>query len=93
VMEMETITLEYSTVGALAADLRGSGGRNVLPGRGRALGGRATWRRMVERYEALRREGALPATYEVVYGHAWRVAPRRTADGRAIVDFHPRMAR
>jgi malonyl-CoA O-methyltransferase len=93
VMEMETITLEYSTVEALAADLRGGGGRNVLPGRARGLGGRGTWRRMAQRYEAMRRDGALPATYEVVYGHAWRAAPRRTADGRAIVDFHPRMAR
>jgi malonyl-CoA O-methyltransferase len=93
VMEMETITLEYSTLEALAADLRGGGGHNVLPGRARGLGGREAWRRMVGRYEAMRRGGALPATYEVVYGHAWRVAPRRAADGRAIVDFHPRMPR
>lgn len=93
VMEMETLTLEYSTVEALAADLRGGGGRNALPGRARGLGGRERWRRMAERYEARRRGPVLPATYEVVYGHAWKAAPRKSADGRAIVDFHPRRAR
>jgi malonyl-CoA O-methyltransferase len=90
VMEMETITVEYSSVEALARDLKAGGGHNVLPGRPRALGGRARWRRMAQRYEAARRGGALPATFEVVYGHAWRAAPRKTADGRHIVSFQPR---
>ncbi|HSN21648.1 MAG TPA: malonyl-ACP O-methyltransferase BioC [Usitatibacter sp.] len=93
VMEMETVTLEYSTVRALAADLKGAGAHNALPGRPRGLGGRERWRRMAERYESYRRGEALPATYEIVYGHAWKAAPRRTADGRAIVDFHPRAPR
>ena len=34
-------------------------------------------------------EGRLPATYEVVYGHAWRSQPRKMADGRTIVRFDP----
>ena len=38
-------------------------------------------------YEALREHGKLPASFEVVYGHAWKVAPKKTADGRAIVSF------
>jgi malonyl-CoA O-methyltransferase len=87
VMEMETITLEYANVEALARDLKAGGGHNVLPGRPRALGGRAGWRRMAERYEAFRRAGALPATFEVVYGHAWKVAPKRIADGRQVIGF------
>lgn len=93
VMEMETLTLEYSTVEALAADLRGGGERNALPGRPRGLGGRERWRRMAERYETRRRGSILPATYEVVYGHAWKSAPRTAADGRAIVEFQPRRPR
>ena len=87
VMEMETITLEYASVEALARDLKTGGGHNVLPGRPISLGGRAAWRRMVERYEAHRRGGALPATFEVVYGHAWKVAPKRIADGRQVIGF------
>jgi malonyl-CoA O-methyltransferase len=37
-----------------------------------------------------RRDGRLPATFEVVYGHAWKPAPRSTADGRTIVQFDPK---
>jgi malonyl-CoA O-methyltransferase len=91
VMEMETITLEYANVEALARDLKSGGGHNVLPDRPRSLGGRSAWRRMVERYETRRRGDALPATFEVVYGHAWKTAPRRIADGRQVIGFE-RMA-
>ena len=34
-----------------------------------------------------RRAGVLPATYEVIYGHAWKTAPRRTEDGRQVIQF------
>jgi malonyl-CoA O-methyltransferase len=93
VMEMETITLEYSCVEAVARDLKAIGARNSLPGRPRGLAGRGRWRDVVERYEAHRRNGALPATYEVVYGHAWKAQPRRIADGRQVIGFQPRSAR
>jgi malonyl-CoA O-methyltransferase len=93
VMEMETLTLEYASVEAIARDLKAIGAHNVLPGRPRGLSGRGRWKKMAERYESLRRGGALPATFEVVYGHAWKVAPKRTADGRQVIDFHPRGAR
>ena len=81
------ITLEYETVEAVARDLKAIGARNALPGRPRGLSGRGRWRDMIAAYEKERRGGALPATYEVIYGHAWRAAPKRVADGRQIVDF------
>jgi malonyl-CoA O-methyltransferase len=93
VMEMETLTIEYRDVESIARDLRRGGGQTVLAGRRPGLGGRERWRRMAERYETYRRDGALPATFEVVYGHAWKAARRTAADGRAIVDFHPRVKR
>jgi malonyl-CoA O-methyltransferase len=34
-------------------------------------------------YEKLRQDGRLPATYEVIYGHAW--APNQLPDGRQVV--------
>jgi malonyl-CoA O-methyltransferase len=89
VMEMETLTLEYATVEAIARDLKAIGARNAGPNRPRGLSGRSAWTRMVERYERLRHDGALPATYEVVYGHAWKTRPRRIADGRQVIDFPP----
>jgi malonyl-CoA O-methyltransferase len=91
VMEMEVITLEYTRVEDLARDLRATGARNALPHRARGLTTPRLWKRMAERYEAQRRDGALPATFEIVYGHAWKGAPRRT-DGRQVVDFRPREA-
>jgi malonyl-CoA O-methyltransferase len=32
-----------------------------------------------------RPDGRVPATFEVVYGHAWKAALRVAADGRAII--------
>jgi len=93
VMEMETITLEYDTVLAVARDLKAIGAVNSLPSRSRGLGGRQRWRRMTEAYERFRRNGVLPATWEVVYGHAWKVPPKRLADGRQVVSFPPKGAR
>jgi malonyl-CoA O-methyltransferase len=54
------------------------------------LYGRERWRRVAAGYEAARRDGALPASYEVIYGHAWKTAPRRLADGRQVIDVRPR---
>lgn len=90
VMEMEIITLEYSSVEKVARDLKAIGARNAMPGRPRGLSGRGRWRDVIARYEQERRNGVLPATYEVIYGHAWKVAPKRTADGRQVIDFQGR---
>jgi malonyl-CoA O-methyltransferase len=32
-------------------------------------------------------EGRLPASFEIVFGHAWKAEPKVAADGRAIVRF------
>jgi malonyl-CoA O-methyltransferase len=46
----------------------------------------------LEVYEKFRRDGKLPATYEVVYGHAWRgERPSAPApDGGQVMRFVPR---
>jgi len=85
VMEMEVVRLEYTSAQAVARELKALGAVNSLPGRSRGLPGRARWRRMEAAYERLRQGGLLPATFEVLYGHAWKVAPKRTAEGHAIV--------
>ncbi len=90
VMEMEVITLEYSRAEQVARDLKAIGAHNSMPGRPRGLGGRERWRRVVEDYELRRHKGVLPATYEVIYGHAWKVPPKRIADGRQVIGFVPR---
>ena len=85
VMDMEHVTLTYESPKALVAELKAIGASNRTRGRPRGLMGRAHWARAVARLEALRRDGRIPATFEVIYGHAWKVAPRTTPEGHAIV--------
>ncbi|HET7831892.1 MAG TPA: malonyl-ACP O-methyltransferase BioC [Gallionella sp.] len=85
VMDMEYVTLTYADLRGVLHDLKAIGAHNATAGRGQGLMGKNAWARVVENYERLRRDGKLPATYEVVYGHAWKPQPRVTADGAAIV--------
>lgn len=89
VMEMEMITLEYATVDALLRELKRVGS-SAQGEHSRGLSARRTWQTVRDEYEKQRRGGALPSTYEVVYGHAWKVAPRKLADGRQVIDFKRR---
>ncbi len=87
VMDMEVVTLTYDDLDALFDDLRTAGSVCAMKARRHGLTGRQAWGRAKAAYEAMRRDGKLPATFEVVYGHAWKAAPRQTPDGRAIVRF------
>ncbi len=93
VMDMEVITLTYADVDALFADLRLTGQQNAAAGRRRGLTGKGVFGGMRAEYEKLRREGRLPASFEIVYGHAWKPEPRTNEDGRAIVKMPPPLAR
>jgi malonyl-CoA O-methyltransferase len=93
VMDMEMITLTYADATAMMRELKAIGAHNATAGRPRGMMGRRRWHRVLAGLEAFRRDGRLPATFEVVYGHAWKPEPRVAADGRAIVRFEPRRAR
>jgi malonyl-CoA O-methyltransferase len=85
VMDMERVTLVYAGGEALLEDLRASGQTCASRERARALSGRGFLAALRAGLAAQRRDGRLPVTYEVVYGHAWKAAPAGTADRRAIV--------
>ncbi len=89
VMDQEIVTLTYADLAPLLKELKGIGAHNVMPGRSTGLMGRARWQRMVAAYEKFRKAGRLPATYEVVYGHAWKpeFAKRKTIDGQQAIDL------
>ncbi len=90
VMDMETITVTYDSAAALLADARALGG-NPLATRRRGLIGRGGWNQVLAALESQRRaDGKLALTFEVIYGHAFRPAPRTTAHGEAIIRFTPR---
>lgn len=90
VMDQEIVTLTYTELKPLLKELKGIGAHNVLDGRSTGLMGRARWLRMVNAYEVFRREGRLPATYEVVYGHAWKpeFTKRKTIDGQQAIELN-----
>ena len=93
VMDIEMITLTYADVAALARDLKASGQTCAARDRLRGLIGRTAWRKMRAAYERERKDGKLPATIEVVYGHAWKGEPRVAADGRQIVKWGTKIPR
>ncbi|MBU3649343.1 MAG: methyltransferase domain-containing protein [Limnohabitans sp.] len=90
VMDMERITLTYASPEALLAELRGWG-RNVHPERFAALRGRG-WRTQL--LSALARQaqqspdGRLRLTFEIIYGHALKAAPRapKARESRVSLD-------
>ena len=82
VMDVERLTLTYQDVSGLMRDLKVLGAHNVTSGRPRGLTGRGRMHAMRMAYEAHRRDDRLPASYEVVYGHAW--APEQRRSGRDI---------
>jgi malonyl-CoA O-methyltransferase len=87
VMQMEYFTLTYADPRAMLRDLKAIGATNATRARPRALMGRRRFERALAALDAARRDGRIPATFEVIYGHAWKVAPRLTGEGHAIVRF------
>jgi malonyl-CoA O-methyltransferase len=75
VVDREDLTLTYPDLGLLMRDLKGIGAHNVTAGRPRGLTAPARIRKLEAAYEAYRRDDGLPASYEVIYGHAWMSQP------------------
>ncbi|HIA08188.1 MAG TPA: malonyl-ACP O-methyltransferase BioC [Chromatiaceae bacterium] len=81
VMDAEHFTLTYDSVWDLMRDLKAVGAHNVGIDRLHALTGKGRLRQMTQNYEQYRVDNRLPATYEVVYGHAWRTEAPSKSDG------------
>jgi malonyl-CoA O-methyltransferase len=81
VLDVEHFTLTYDDALAVMRDLKAIGAHNATEGRPRGLEGKGFLRRLTAGYEQFRREGKLPATFEVVYGHAWKAERKQPADG------------
>jgi malonyl-CoA O-methyltransferase len=89
VMDVERYTLTYLDVRRVAADLKATGAHNSTIGRARGLTGRRQFAGLQNAYEAFRQDGRLPATYEVVFGHAWMpvaAAHRGSQDATVSLD-------
>lgn len=90
VMDMEIVTLTYPDIDTLLTDLRQSGWSNASTLRPRSLSGKSGWAIARKRLEDAFVGQRLPITFEIIQGHAWKAAPRKLDDGRAIVRFQSR---
>lgn len=90
VMDMELITLTFADPEALLRDLKEQGSIDTLAATDRGLKGRRAHARLLGALEAERHAGRIPATFEVVYGHAWKPesGPAVVADGRQVIRIH-----
>ncbi len=92
VMEMERVTLTYEQLPGLLKELKAIGAHTVLEDRRTGLMGKSEWKRLAENYERFRQDGRLPATYEVIYGHAWAGRKDKLEGGRQVIEFRKRPA-
>jgi malonyl-CoA O-methyltransferase len=77
VLDVERYTLTYDDVKAVMTDLKKIGAHNATQGRARGLQGKGFLQNLTLHYEQFRTQGKLPATFEVVYGHAWKAVSMR----------------
>lgn len=77
VMEAEMLTVTYDSVDEIMHDLKAIGA-SVTAGvskqgqSGRGLSGKSVLQTVRQAYEGFRQQGLLPASYEIIYGHAWK---------------------
>jgi malonyl-CoA O-methyltransferase len=76
VLDIDRIVMPYPDVVTLMRELKAIGAHNVTAGRARGLTGRKRLAAVTQAYEALRRDGKLPATYEVIHVSSWGPAHR-----------------
>jgi len=70
VMNIERITLTHSDIYSVMHYLKKIGANHVSGRQQRGLYGKQHFEKLKQAYEVYRENGVLPATYEVVYGHA-----------------------
>jgi malonyl-CoA O-methyltransferase len=91
VLDVEYFTLTYDDVKSVMRDLKSIGAHNATAGRARGLAGKGFLQQLESRYEQFRQDGKLPATFEVIYGHAWKPEQTPTLQaGYAPVHFKSR---
>lgn len=84
VVDADRVTVTYDRARDLMRDLKGIGANNATNDRPKGLTGRKRLAAVEQAYETHRRGGRLPASYEVLYGHAWAPLQRQVEGGVAI---------
>jgi len=82
VMDMDLLTLTYNDAMSVMKDLKAIGANTILKNQQKdteqGLVTPGKLKRVVAHYEQFRKDDIIPASYEVVYGHAWKTKQRVT---------------
>ena len=89
VMDMETLTLTYVDPWQALRELKKMGSCVATYFTAPGLTTKRFWRRVIAQWPR-DSEGRYTVTFELVQGHAWKMAPKQHEDGRAVVNFMPR---
>ncbi len=89
VVDVEHITLTHEDCFSLMKHLKTLGASNVDNDRLKGLTGKKKIKSLESAYEKYRIKGRLPATYEVVYGHAWVPLQETQSDSLPNESYFP----
>lgn len=89
VLDADHLYSRYDDPRELLRELKGLGATNAIAQRERGLTGKARFARMLGAYEAMRHDGKIPATWEVIELHAFgaREGQPRRENGAQIATF------
>lgn len=90
VMDVERLVLTYPNVRAVLKELKELGAHNAARNRPATLTGKQRFAKFERAYAVQQlADGTIPASYEVVYGHAWapttRTPSQRRSDGSVVI--------
>ena len=89
VMDMETLTLTYVDPWQALRELKAMGSSVATYFAAHGLTTKHFWQQVIAEWPR-DAEGRYILTFELVQGHAWKLAPKQHEDGRAVVNFMPR---
>ena len=82
ILDTENFTVTYNEVERLFKDIKSIGATNGNISKNRGLSGRSFTKKIIQKYENYRTNNLLPASYEVIYGHAWNIS-------KSTSEYHP----
>lgn len=88
VLDRDEFVMGHDELAGLMRELRTLGATNAMSERRRSLTGRARFARAAQAYEPWRRDGRLPATWEVIYAHAWGPQPGQPIRVGGVDEVH-----
>ncbi len=76
VMDADLMTLNYPNPRMVMTDLKNIGANTTLDNQHKGLLTPRQFKKVLAAYETFRQQDMIPASYEVVYGHAWKIPPK-----------------